>query len=394
MRHSKLVVLFFTLFVMVGFFGLLQGANAQGDEAPVVAFIPFSYSTAVGKDVADNMMMTIARIMSERKTFSPFATSEWLDSVYYTEKAKNIDEIIAKAKKVNVPANFLCEGTMFKSGDQYGIILTLNPLNNEIYTSHYFRYFSSLGSMAKYAGELVIEMEKRATRYKIEENLFDKTIYIEKVTPKLFMKAPISRQGEPLAETPALNINGVDYRNTDHFFNALLAYNLHIFRLFDVSYGGTNNYLINSPNAPNKANYTITIDLIAVEKMSRLNFIVMDEKGNLLFYYDYPFGGLRLDSLNDALRKNAQLIAARLLSDQELKTVGMVTINTVMADSPVFFKDYFLGKGTQQNILLPFGTNKVRIGSSEYLKFVLPFAFSKYMGDEGLLSDELKNVAK
>jgi len=393
-RFKIFLIIFFMLLSFHIFSQRTDTGRSKG-EIPNVVFFPFTASSAVGNEVAGKVLEDIAKSMLNRKSFNPFSLTAWLDQEYVLEKAKNMDQILNRARELKYPAQFFCEGTVFKCETNYAVIVVLYPLDDEIYTSYYLRYFSGPELIPKYADEIVVEMEKRSNRYKVEENLFDKSFFIEKISPKLFFKPPVSIGEQELTIIPALNINGVDYKDTDHFFNMLLAYNLHIFRLFDIKYSSTNSYLINNPAVPKDVDYTISLDISATDKFTLIRFLVFDEKNEeLLFYYEYPFGSLKLEELNTSLKKNALVMVSRILNEADLKKVGIVNLNIGNSDTPVFFKDYYLGKGSQENVLLPFGLNVISVGTTGYLKFVLPFALSKYTGDEELLSNDLLKLLR
>jgi hypothetical protein len=338
--------------------------------------------------MTDQIKLKLGETMDTRGSFRVGEVSLWLYNAFGVERANNIEAILAKARKEKLECDYLCHGTVFRSGSSFGIVLSMYPLDPELYTSYYYRDFSSINSFSRRAVEIVEEMENRLNKEKAEEVTLNKTLYIEKFNVQLKLYTQPTSGEEMLIPTDFLPVNGVDYNVADHFFDALFAYNFHVSRLFDLRINNYDGYVINNPVAGKDIDFVVSTDILATSKISLLRFVLTDNKG-YIETYDYPFASLSMQALNEALRRNALIITSKILNYEETKEIGIININAGSPETKVFYKDYYLGRGNQMNLLLPFGLNEIMIGSRTYTKFVLPLSFSKYSGDEDLVPTDL-----
>jgi hypothetical protein len=70
-----------------------------------------------------------------------------------------------------------------------------------------------------------------------------------------------------------------------------------------------------------------------------------------------------------------------LLSDEEKKRFGVVNLESIGRQKPVYCDGYFLGYGKQYNLLFPSGSSDLEVDGSKYKIFVSPFTSNNQIYD-------------
>jgi hypothetical protein len=353
----------------------------EGGDLDKVAFIPFESSLAVDAELAEKARITLALTMIEREVFSPSRLDIWLNDKYGEEKAGDVDEIIETMKKVKFDVLFVCHGSMFKIGNMYGLKIVLYPFDNSMGTTQYIRYFELPKSnpdkiekkLKEISNDLIDEIILRARMPK--KYHFNKTIYIEKFGIKLIQISEIQATKTKVPTIlPIITLDGIEYKGTDHFFHEILLYRLHTSGLFALKNNNMSNYIMENAKVPADADYVVSGQLFIMDNLNILMIDVKNAKTNeLVQNYMFPFTELTLDSLEEAMSRNALLIGLSVLSLQERERIGTADILLKKPDQKIFCNNYFLGTKDQKELLLPFGQNDVTIQDKMYKMFVYPY---------------------
>jgi hypothetical protein len=378
-RNEYLHVLIIFLCVIILSSQVLYGQD-EGDLKKI-AFVPFESSLAAGKDLAEKFRLSLALTMNERKLFSPHRLEIWLNDKYGEEKAKNVDDIKKTMKELGFDVAFICHGYLFKVGYLYGIKISLYSLDDIIGDSHYIRYFELPGGneekinqkINEVSGQIIDEINTRAM---LPDNVrFNKTLFIKKFVIKLIQIDEIKATGTKIPTVlPIININGIEYKDTDHFFHELLLYRLHTTGLFHIKNCNIGRYIQDPPQIPEDVDYTVSGYLFIEQKFNILMIDIINQKTKeIVQSYTFPFTEMTVDSLETAMRRNAMLIGLAALEIKERERVGIAEITAKYKGQQIFCNNYYLGTTDQTHLLLPAGQNDIRMDKIMYKMFVYPF---------------------
>ncbi|MBN2532192.1 MAG: hypothetical protein JXB88_04840 [Spirochaetales bacterium] len=377
--YSHLINIIFFLLIICSPV-LLYG---EGEEnLKKVAFIPFESSLAAGEDLAEQFRLHLALAMKEKKLYSPHRLEIWLNDKYGEVKAKNLDEIIKTMGEVGFDVLFVCHGNLFKVGNIYGIIISLHSLDNKINDSYYMRYFDLPRGNEKQievklkeiSNQIVDEISVRSVT--TDKTHFNKTLFIDKFKIKLIQIDEIKATGTKIPTIiPIININGTEYKDTDHFFHELLLYKLHTTGLFSLKNYNMHRYIQDPAEISGDADYIVSGYLFIERSFNMLMIDIKNQKTKeIVQSYMYPFTEMIVDSLEIAMRKNSLLIGLAALETNEREKIGTAEILTNGKNKEIFCNNFFIGINDQTHLLLPAGQNNVQIGNMMYKMFVYPFS--------------------
>ena len=356
-----------------------------------VAFIPFDYTSEVEEIAAKVAVNELAISMILNNAFQPYSIKEWLDETYKNRKERNIMTIVNKAQEINLPVDYICHGIIFKAGTKYGIKVSLYPLDKEKFPSYYYRDFVNFYSLKKIADKIVIEMTKRSESKK--GPLFARKIFINKFNIKFTKREKNKKGGFLEQDVDYIKVNQITYKKTDTFFNELLLYNFHISKIFDIENNNMHEYVDQKPyiitpeselevvdrnskkkqevldkdSEEAKIDYIISGDVEIIKegiKKPKTKFTIKVTNNNIrnfkvLFYKEYYFDSLNLDSLYQNMREYSKHIMLTLLNSEERKKVGEVSIDSYYGSDEMFINDTYLGWGDQPNLLLPLDVSDI-----------------------------------
>ena len=362
-----------------------QDNAADLSNLPKVGFIPFGYTTAVSQDMANDITLRLAKKIQDEKLFQPFSISQWINKTYNKEenRAKNTDALIQQLKDAGFELTFLCYGMVSSINTKYMIKVTLHPVSDFIYTSHYIRYIddfsyekSTMNEKIDAAiSEIVNEMKDRV--WKENQFFFNKQLYIEKFKLHMFLITSIKNTDETLlVPVDFMKLVNTDFRVTDAFFNEMLLYSFHKTGLFKIKNDNIPNVLKAAPEVPADIDYRVSADMLLSENLNVLMLTVWNQKDNTkVISYNYPFVGLDMNTLEQIMQKNSFLINMSILSDKEREQVGLaeITLKKSPSSDPIICNNYYLGKSNQADLLLPLGENDLRIGKRLYKMFIFPY---------------------
>ena len=357
-----------------------------------VAFIPFDYSSEVDEGASEIAINELAIAMILNNAFQPYSIKEWLDETYKNNSAKNVMAIVEKAQEVKLPVDYICHGIIFKSGTKYGIKVSLYPLNKEKFPTYYYRDFLNFYSLKKIADKIVIEMIKRSDSTK--GPLFARKIFINRFNLKFTERVKNSKGEFKDYNLDTIDVNRITYNKNDNFFNELLLYNFHISKIFDIENNNMHEYVDQNPyiiipesenevvdrstkkkqevldkdSEEAKIDYIISGDVEIIKegklKKPKTKFTIKVTNNNIrnykvLFYKEYYFDNLNLDSLYQNMREYSKHIMLTLLDSEEQKKVGEVSIDSYYGSDEMFINDTYLGWGDQPNLLLPLDVSDI-----------------------------------
>jgi hypothetical protein len=345
-------------------------------KGPVVAFIPFNYSYAVGQNNGIIATNEIVVAMVKSQVFTPASIKTWFDGRFKDGEGRDIQYMIEQMRKFRVPADYVCLGYVFKSGNEFGIRVSLYPVDAKQSVSHYFRYFSNFSDMPNIATQIIEEMKKRATGQKI---VTAKKILINNFDLNYLIYTKSETGDVNISPLPFIKLEGMEYKKED-FFNELLLYNFSISRLYTVYNNNIVDYTQNTKYKPSVAyDYIINSVLKVSKDLKTCTIEVTDGTGNnTLFSKTYRFEKLQLSDLYQEMRKWVKDISLTLLTQDELKKAGEINISSLYSDESVYLDEYYLGNGDQKNMLVPVSAEKVKywLGETAFTdKFLTPQSF-------------------
>ncbi|MBN1699682.1 MAG: hypothetical protein JW881_19355 [Spirochaetales bacterium] len=403
MKKDKIIIIFICFF-LPGFtlLGYSQDNSDKG-KTPKIAFIPFEYTTAVGEEIAWETVKCMAQTMHEQKIFEPFSIREWLDSAYKEDKAENVATIIKRIKEAGFEVDFLCHGIVFKINNKTGLKITIYPLDDSLGTTYYMRFFKNSTTDVKKTRPALLKAckdiaEEISLRYDGKHDyLAGKNIYIKRSNIYLIYYTEVEATKTPiLTQVNYTKLNGTDIMKSDHFFHELLLYSFHTTGLFKTGNDNMGDYLYEYPLVSDDYDYVVNTDILLSKSLNVLMVSVMDNKsGELIISYNYPFVDFTLESLAAIMRKNSFIIALSILSEKEKLQVGLAEIPVGNGNNQVYCNDYYLGTESQDNLLLPFGENNIRIGNGLYKMFVLPYTKNNqyWSMDDSIISQMINVVS-
>ncbi|MCK4797161.1 MAG: hypothetical protein KAT05_07250, partial [Spirochaetes bacterium] len=336
-------------------------------SAPKIALIPFDFTFDVGGEKAKIALNEIAVSMLKSQGFQPYSLKEWINSNFEDKKSENIIDIVQKVKNYLLPVDFICHGIIFKSGNKYGLQIALYPINSKKTQSYYYRDFTNFYSINIVTDQIIQEMIKRSNS--IKKPIFDKNIYIKNfdINFSIYTK---SKTGETQAsDLPFIKVNGVEYKKDDNFFNELLLYNFHISRTFTVWNNNFKKYVKQNPVIPSGIDYIISGDIDISKKIITIALKVTDNKKwgrrsgqrerKVLFHKKYFIKNVNLNNLYNNMREFTKDIIINLIDIEEQKMIGEIKFDSYYGNDMFFCDDYYLGKGNQENLILPVNTSEI-----------------------------------
>lgn len=347
-----------------------------------IGFIPFDYSFETGQKSGDDAIQALSASMIKRESFKPYSLKLWLAEDVNKVPAVNIQQIIDRAKGTDIAIDSICYGKIFKVSDEYGLYVEVYPLIPGIEPTYYFRSFYNYSSLDKAAEEIVAEMENRS--HVPRKTTFNKKIYIKSFNLNFYSFSDLQKKGEgSIIQIPYLNIDGTSYKTDDTFFSSMLLYHIHTSRLFRVWNSNIKQYIQAKPTIPNDMDVIISVDLDISRSVSMLTVRVNDirKKNVPEFKYQYPFKSMNMQDINDSFRENVKIIVLHLLNDEEKKYFGIVNLDSIGRQKPVFCEGYFLGYGRQHNLLFPSGSANLDVAGFKYKIFVSPFTINDNVYD-------------
>jgi hypothetical protein len=379
-EYLHLVSILLFIFILSG-----QGVYGQeGGDLKKAAFVPFESSLAAGEDLAEQFRLTLALTMKEQELLDPYRLEIWLNDKYGVDKAKNVDEILTTMGELGFDVLFVCHGYLFRTGPNYGIRITLFSMDDVINDSHYMRFFDLPGGneesinkkIKEICTSIVDEMNSRALMP--VKTHFDKTLFIEKFMIKLIQIDEIKATGTKIPTVlPIININGIEYKDTDHFFHELLLYKLHTTGLFHLKNCNMARYIQEPPVIPEDVDYTVSGYLFIEQNFNMLMIDIKNrETGELVQNYMFPFTEITMESLDAAMRRNSLLVGLAALELKERERIGTAEIVPKNDVQPIFCNNIYLGMADQTHLLLPSGQNDIKIGDKVYKMFVYPFTMN------------------
>ncbi|MBN2545231.1 MAG: hypothetical protein JXB50_05490 [Spirochaetes bacterium] len=342
-----------------------------GQEGPVVALLPFSYTYDAGKKKAEIVFNETALSLISIRKFQVYSAKEWYNESFIKNKSEkksthiNIDEIAEKAKKDFLPVDYICHGYVFKSGPGYGIRIDLYSLKDKI--SHYFfRTTDIFNNFNKITDQIAFEVNKRLEKNK--SVLVNKKVFINdfKIILKNFEKDKKGAIQE--VNVPGIIIDRVNYRETDDFFSDLLLYNLYISGIFNVKksiiknekkYESKKNGNINSNTS---ADYLIEGIVDLSNTINTLYIKVLSSRRDKIYYEKcVELKTLKINYIYNIMRTFSKNILMCLLTFEERNKTGEVFIDAFYNNNDMFCNDHFLGRGVQKDLILPVSVNDVDI---------------------------------
>jgi hypothetical protein len=360
---------------------LAKPEEKKGPQKLRIGFIPFDFSFDTGPASADDAIQALSASMIARKTFLPFSLKQWLGEEVNKVTAVNIQQIMERAKGTDIKIDSICYGRVFKAGNEYGLHVELYPLIPGIEPSYYIRSFSNYASLAGAANEIVTEIENRG--HVPHKPLFDKKIYIKSFNLNFYTYTDLRKGEGSIIQIPYLTVDGTAYKTDDNFFSSVLLYNFHSTRMFSVWNNNIKQYIQSKPVIPSNMDIILDIDLDVSRSVNMLTVRVNDtrKKSSSVFKYQYPFKYLNMQDLNEALKENVKIIVMHLLSDEEKKRFGVVNLDSIGRQKPVFCDGYFLGYGRQYNLLFPSGASDLEVDGKKFRIFVSPFTTNNQIYD-------------
>lgn len=353
----------------------------KGPQKLRIGFIPFDFSFDTGQASGKDVVQSLASAMTLRGTFKPVSLKFWLTEDVNKVTAVNIQQIMERARATDIPIDAISYGRVFKAGREYGLYVEIYPLIPGLGPTYYLRSFPNYAALAKAATEVVAEMEVRA--FVPRKPLFSKKIYIKNFNMNYYTYTNLRKGEGSIIQIPYLNVDGTSYKSEDNFFSSVLVYHLHSTRLFTVWNNNIKNYVQRNPAVPDNMDYILDIDMDISRTVNMLTVRVTEKHGKTgpIFKYQYPFRSLEMEALNEAFRENVKIIVLHLLSDEEKKLFGVVNLDSIGRQKPVFCENYFLGYGRQFNLLFPSGASDLEVDGIKYKIFVSPFTMNNQIYD-------------
>jgi hypothetical protein len=334
-------------------------------KGPVVGFIPFNYTYAVGEEKALKATNEIIVAMVKSQVFTPTSLKKWFDTRFKDGEGADIHNMIDQMVKFKVPAEYVCHGDIFKSGNEYGIRIGLFPVGKpKQAATYYYRSFTNFNEMPNIAFQIMEEIKSRGVEP--VSPLLNKKILINTFDLN-YLIYTISETGETnISPLPFIALEGMEYKKED-FFNNLMLYNFGISRIYHAYTNNIKDYTQNTRHKPTIAyDYIVNSSLRISSKLKTCTIVVTDGKGdNVLFEKVYRFDKLQLTDFYNETRKWVKDITIALLSPDELKKVGEVSIDGKYSDDSVYLDEFYLGNGDQKNLLVPINADKIKIWTGE-----------------------------
>ncbi len=377
-------------------------AADKGGGLPKVAFMPFESTMAVGPSLAEDVRYLLAKTMKTKEVFDARKLDSWLDETYAKKKATNIDDIIANTKRLKFDMKYICSGIIFKIDYRYGLFVSMLPMADGMKAAHFIRYFTfptedekaKNKAIVDVAGQIVDEMVDRMNPPR--KIYFDKTIYFQRINTNLIQTTEVKSTGEKIiTSVNVMEAGGTEYTKDDFFLHEILAYQAHASGLFDIKVDGVNNYVQDEPAKPKDAAYVVSGNLFIEKNFNMLLINIKDGKTDeLIQSYKFPFSGMTVESVTNALRKNALLVELSALDIKERDKVGPATILIKKADQAVFCNGFYMGAGDIGDLLLPVGDSNLRISNNLYKLFVFPYTKNEQFWDitDAIISDLINIV--
>jgi hypothetical protein len=358
-----------------------QKEQKKGPQKLRVGFIPFDFSFDTGPASGKDAVQALAASMIQRGSFKPVSLKYWLSEEVNKVTAVNIQQIMERARATDIPIDSISFGRVFKAGGEYGLYVEIYPLIPGLEPTYYLRSFSNYSALPKIASEVVAEMEARA--FMPRKPLFPKKIYVKSFNMNYYTYTNLRKGEGSIIQIPYLNVDGTSYKTEDNFFSSVLVYHLHSTRLFTVWNNNIKQYVQRVPAIPGNIDYILDIDMDISRTVNMLTVRVAENhtKNMLIFKYQYPFRSLEMQALNEAFRENVKIIVLHLLSDEEKKLFGVVNLDSIGRQKPVFCENYFLGYGRQYNLLFPSGASDLEVDGIKYKIFVSPFTMNNQIYD-------------
>jgi len=290
---------------------------------------------------------------------------------------------VQQIKEAGYELTFLCYGMISSINTKTMIKVTLQPISDFIYTSHYIRYIDDFSyesstmneKIDAVIGEIVSEMKNRV--WKENQFFFNKQIYVEKFKLHMFLITSIQNTEETLlVPVDFIKLANTDFRSTDAFLHEMLLNSFHKTGLFKLKSDNIPYVLKSATEVPADTDYRVSADMLLSQNLNVLMITVWNQRDNSkIISYNYPFVGLDLKALEQIIQKNSFLINMSILSDKEKERVGLAEIPLKKSPNtdPVICNDYYLGNTSQTDLLLPLGESNVCIGKRLYKMFIFPY---------------------
>ncbi|MBN1423924.1 hypothetical protein JXA88_05140 [Candidatus Fermentibacteria bacterium] len=359
----------------------------------IVAMVPFGYTAGVGSEKAIQAANEVAVALQSTGRLQPMSLKDWMDINFKNDKAANMRELLDRAAEVNLPIHFVCTGNLFLSGDSYGLMVSLYPLDRARPASHYFRSTSSFHSLDTIAKEIVREMPLRA--FRPAATVVSEKIFVGEIGLSFSL---VDEATQKETELDFAACEGVQYYREDRFLADLLHYNLYASGIMATGVGGQKGYFEGKPTADSayvisgqlKIRKKDVADDRNAEKIMSVTVAEASDPSRVVFSNQYALDRLGLESLYDSSRMWAKDILLSILEPEQRRGVGEVDIPSFYGNEGIYLDDFYLGRGNQANLVVSAGRSVVKTyhtnkWQKERVISISPYGSNEVSGDRLLV---------